>query len=228
MLLDDIAGSTIRPVMKKRMFRAPYLRFRDYLGCYQAAFEVGVVLGYGFSDRLSILLKLIVRPAGQEETMAAITRCGKQLLEENKEPRTLLDLALLPEQRRFEMIWQTSNIGRTQLDFIKSHYKIPVDTAHIAIGSAAAKGIGLGSGYPQLVERLWAVEHENPPTDSESEIWQQIGLSPSKISLRARQEEVHAMVAGFASTNFPELVPQLRLKSQILLYLGPHPRDDGR
>jgi len=212
MLLDDIAGSTIRPVMKKRLFRAPYIRFKDYLGVYQLAFEVGVVLGYGFSDRLSILLKLIVRPAGQEEIMAVITRCGKQLLEENKEPRTFLDLALLPEERRFETVWRTPNIGRMQLDFIKAHYKIPVETAHIAIGSAAAKGIGLGSEYPQVVEKLWAVEHENPPTDAESEIWQQIGLSPSKISLRARQAEVFAMVEGFASANFPELLPQLRLQ----------------
>ena len=214
-LIDEVARSIVAPAAKKRLFIPPHLPFVSYLGCYEVAFETGVVLGYSFRDRLATFAELFSQPGREQELVTFLQELAAQHLTEVGEPKGFIDLALRHEESRIKAKWRESGINEAQIDYLTKHHRMPLEQALKNAGVAVSTGIGLGSAFPEMTERLWKVVYESPMNRDEWQRWRKAGLDvgdevPEPLPLARRQEQLLLMVESFVSVTRPELLPQFK------------------
>ena len=215
-LIDEIAHSVIAPPAKKRLFSGPYLPFQRYLGCYQIAFETGVVLGYAFRSRLTTLAKLFSQPSREQELVTFMQGLAGQHLAKAGEPKDFLQLAMWYEDSRIKGNWHEEGINEVQMEYLTKHQKVPLEQAFKNLHVAVSTGIGFGSAFPGLTEKLWKVAYERPIDLDEWQKWKRAGLDlgdelPEPFPLEKRQEQILSQVELFVSKSRPELLSQFRI-----------------
>jgi hypothetical protein len=216
-LIWEVVHSTIASAAKKRfLFFAPYLPFQRYLGCYQEAFEVGVVLGYAFRNRLAVFAKLFSEPGHEQEVVTFMQELGERRLREVGEARGFFDLATLAEEHRIKANWQESGITEAEIGRLEKYHKMSAKKASGNLYVAVNTGIGFGSAFPELTEKLWKVRHERAIDRDEWAKWRKMGYGdepPEPVPLAKRQEDLLTLVELFVSKACPELLPQFRIQS---------------
>jgi hypothetical protein len=92
--------------------------------------------------------------------------------------------------------------------------KYSVELLRLTNWSQGDEGIGFGSSFPELTERMYRNSYEHIDTDLWSEA-RTHGLAipekPEIVSLEEREATVLQMVAAYASEYYPELVDPLDL-----------------
>ena len=217
-LLNHIVNSIIAPAARKKLFRAPYIPFRRYLGCYQEAFEIGAVLGYAYRKKIVTFAKLFSQPGREAGFVSAIQQLARERLATQLiEPESFIHLAMFAEETRIKANWQASGITESQIRILEDSFKIPVvETALVNLNGAVSVGIGLGSAFPELTEKLWKNEHKRPVS---RERWHSAKASgivtedepTDAVSLPERQEELVKQVEQFISIARPDLLPTLQI-----------------
>jgi hypothetical protein len=216
-LIDEVADSIIAPALKKRLFSGPYLPFQRYLGCYQMAFETGVVLGYSFRNRLTTFAKLFSHPDREQELVTFMQELAGKHLAEIGEPKNFLQLAMFHEESRIRTNWYESGITEAQMEYFTKHEKLTLEQAFKNLHIAVSAGIGLGSAFPELTEKLWKVEYERPIDRDEWHKWRKAGLDignelTEPLPLAKRQEQLLLLVELFVSKSRPELLSQFTVQ----------------
>jgi len=233
-LIVEVAHSIIAPAAKRRFFFfAPNIPFQRYLGCYQEAFETGVVLGYAFRNRLTTFAKLFGEPGHEQEVVTEMQELAQQRLTEVGEAKDFFDLGMCAEEGRMKAYWQERGIYEANIEFAAKHYKVPLKLAVWNLCSAVSVGIGMGSAFPELTEKLWKAEHEHPLgrdkwakqradpryrgertfgalTPEQVQEFQR-DKPPESVTLAKRQEQLLSQVELFVSKTRPELLPQFRM-----------------
>ena len=96
--------------------------------------------------------------------------------------------------------------------------KVPLEQAEPLIKSFHAEGIGFGSVFPELTEKLYRNTFEKVNRDSWIEA-RKYGLAipeePTIIGLKEQEEIVLQMVAAYASEYYPELLDSLDLRGHL-------------
>lgn len=214
-LIWEMVRSIIASEAKKRFFLfAPYLPFQRYLGCYQEAFEAGVVLGYTFRNRLALFAKLFTEPGHEQEVTESIQEIARERLAEAG-AKDFFDLAEFAEEARIETLWLESGIYKANIEFAKKRYKMPLNEAAEGLYVAISTGIGFGSGFPELTEQLFKVRDERPIDREEWAKWRKVGVvagdePPEPLTLGRRQAYVLSLVELFVSKARPELLSQFK------------------
>jgi hypothetical protein len=215
-LIDEFVTSISAPALKKRLFAAPYIPFRRYLGCYQVAFETGAVLGYTFRDRLSTFAKLFCVPGREEELSMAMQALARQKIAKVGETENFLVLAMFAEEARITANWRESGITDTQIDHLSQRLKMTLEQAFKNLSGAVSTGIGFGSAFPELTERLWRAAYERELTPDEWREYQRIGVIsgddvPEPLPLIKRQGQLLSLVELFVCKTLPELLPEFQV-----------------
>lgn len=211
-LISEITYSVAVPASKRRFFFfAPYLPFQRYLGCYQEAFEIGVVLGYAFRDRLLTFAKLFAECGREEELITFMQQLAHERLAEVGKAANFFEMGWFAEEDRINVNWRDSGIAEADMEHLKKHHEVPLEQALNNLHVAVSTGIGLGSAFPELTERLWKVEHESPMDRDKWEKARSAGLSlpdepEEPVTLARRQQQLLAQVELFVSRARPELL----------------------
>jgi hypothetical protein len=215
-LIDEFARSLIAPALKKRPFSPPYVPFRRYLGCYQMAFETGAVLGHAFRNRLPMLTKLSCHPGHEEELIAAMQELARQKMAEADDAKSFIGLAMFAEENRIKANWRQSGTTDKQIEYLSKRLKMTAEQAYKNLCGAVSTGIGFGSAFPELTEKLWKAAYERTFTRDEWENYRRFGVVsgdqiPEPFPLAKRQEELHSLVELFVSTSRPELLSHFQV-----------------
>lgn len=127
---------------------------------------------------------------------------------------------MLAEEERIKTAWRERGVGQAQLRFLEERYKIPLDVAYRNLAGAVSAGIGLGSTFPDLTERLWEAEHERPMSREEWSSAKKLGIVVSEseepttpITLAQRLDEILIQLAPFVMTTRPELMSELGIRT---------------
>jgi hypothetical protein len=220
-LIDEFVTSIIAPALKKRVFAASYIPFRRYLGCYQVAFETGAVLGYTFRDRLSTFAKLFCVPGREEELSMAMQELARQKISKVGETENFLGLAMFAEEARITANWRESGITEKQIDHLSQRLKMTLEQAFKNLSGAVSTGIGFGSAFPELTERLWKAGYERELMPDEWREYQRIGVVsgddiPEPLPLIKRQGQLLSLVELFVSKTRPELLSEFQVAGASL------------
>ena len=102
-------------------------------------------------------------------------------------------------------------VTEAQAQYFAEHLKMPLEQGFKNLHVAVTTGIGLGSAFPGLAERLWEVGYERSVDSDARARWRRAGLDvghepPDPVTLAKRQEQLLLLVQSFASRERPELL----------------------
>jgi len=231
-LIGCLAWIPLKLVVKKGAFGKRYLHLFDYFQAIQFQYESGAVLGRAKRDKLSALKKLLVIPgytAADVMEMAQDT-AKKRLTDFKKdsgnEPETFSDFLYW---KMFE-----SAIGQSITDCAeaylhgnkkilkmidkKANEKVPLPEADYPLSIFGYEGVGFGSSFPELTEKMYRNATENIDMDKWSKA-RAYGLAipekPDIVSLEEREEALLQIVAAYTAEFYPELLDPLDLRGYI-------------
>ena len=200
-------------VTKRFWFFALGIPFTRYLGCYQEAFEVGVVLGYTFRDRLTTFAKLFAEPDHEQQLITVMQELARQRFSETKKPETFSRLGMLAEEIRIKSNWQRSGTDGVPVEFLQKHYRVPLRQASQNLYVSVSTGIGFGSAFPQPTEQMWKVEHEYPMSREE---WAKRRTEPTYRMEETFGRLTSEQVKDFHATEPPESITLAKRQGQLL------------
>ena len=210
-LIDTFVYTIMNPAAKRRFFGAPYVTFQRYLGCYQIAFETGVILGYAFRDRLPSFAKLFSEAGREEDAIATLQDIARRALNGVEDPKSFLVLGMYSEKSRIET--QYRNMTEEQIN----RQKFPIESVFKQLQLAVATGIGFGSAFPEVTEQLWHDQYEQAVGSDEWTRLKKAGLDiPDKplgpTTLADRQMQLRAIVEQYVSESHPDLLPRFQTR----------------
>jgi hypothetical protein len=210
-LVDGIVYSIMNPAAMKRFFGSSYLTFQRYLGCYQIAFETGIVLGYAFRERLATFAKLFSQPGREENVIAFLQEIAQRALREAEEPKSFLDLGMFAEKSRIE----TKDLNVTEAKI--NRQKLSLDSSFKLLQSAVTLGIGFGSAFPEMTEQLWHHQYGRAVNSDEWAKVKKAGLDipeqpTGPMILAERQAQLVSVVEQYVSEAHPDLLPRLQMQ----------------
>lgn len=215
-LLAYLGHQVAAPIVRKGWLSGEYVLVGDYLPCCQFLYETGAILGYKFRDRIITFVALFCEPGRESELAAQLGEtAASRLAQLEGEPDDLMDLYFKPEATRVIRTMQNARLTTfcDWQDFPKvAKQKLRVADVWSQIQLVPAQGIGLGSRYPALTEKLFSHEID-------SRLWRELrshGLDipafpPKAKSMREREEEALAMIKPYVSKAHPDLLGPLGL-----------------
>jgi len=192
-----------------------------YLLCGQAIligsflYETLAILARARCDKLNILSQLFIREGTEDSFINDMQKQARERLEGfGAEPDSFLDFVMLTE---FESVGL--NLTDPNLKAFKKApmEKWPLKEAESILYSIGLEGIGFGSCFPELTEKLYRNYHESIDMDVWSKWAARLAIpeKPTIISLEEQEEIVLQMVAGYASEYYPELLDLLDLREYL-------------
>jgi hypothetical protein len=210
-LVDELARSILAPALKKRLLSEPYIPFQRYMGCYQIAFETGVVLGHMFRDRMPSFARLFSMQGREEELIGTMQQLARDKRTEARDTDSFIGLAMFSEENRIKANWQQSGGTEKQIEYMAKTLKMKPEQAYKNLWTALSTGIGFGSAFPALTEKLWAAAYEQDIPRDRWEKMRQFGVVsgdeiPGPYSIAKREQELQSVVELYVATSRPELL----------------------
>jgi hypothetical protein len=220
-LMGFLGMVPVQKMMKKPLFGESYIPFGATLFVCSFLYENGAILGRARSDKLTILAKLFPADPGKEERFinewqnVAQERLNEYKRGFEKEPSLFLDIYYLLELKKVGL-----SLADTDLKTLRkaSEEKILLKEAEPIIKMSGLEGIGFGSRFPKLTEKMYRKGHENINMDVWTEMREHGSSLPEKptiITLEEQEKLVLQMVAGYTLEYYPELLDPLDLRGYL-------------
>ena len=213
-LMGYLGMIPMRQMIGTRLFGGPYLLFSQVLTVSLFLYETGAILGRARRDRLSILAKIVPVLEGREDDFINfLQRLARERLEKfGKEPDSFFNFIMSTELEKVGLSLTGSEFKTLKKTFDD---KFPLKGSEPLIKLIGEEGIGFGSCFPDLTEKIWRHAYESVDMDSWSEA-RAYGLTlsekPPKMSFEEREQTVLDMVAIYAAVYYPELLDPLDLR----------------
>jgi len=225
-LMGFLGIPIVTKVAKTRLFGGPYIRFYNLFEVLSYLYMTGAILGRARRDNITELAKMFSMPGGEEEFMNWLQKQAKERLvkfrnEVGKKPDRFDEFILF---REFESATGMSLTGwfgnkkETKKLLKACDEKVPLEEAEPVIKEFQLEGIGFGSSFSELTEKMYRNSYENIDMD----LWSKhrahglaIPEKPTIISLEEQEEIILQMVAAYASEYYPELLDPLDLRGHL-------------
>ena len=203
-----------RKMIETSLFREPYIRFGGVLAVSTFLYETGAILGRARRDKLTLLAKIAPVLEGREDDFINfLQKQARERLEAfGKEPDSFFKFIISTELEKVGLSLTGSNLKTLKKAFEE---KFPLKGDEPAIKLIGEEGIGFGSCFPDLTERMWRHAYESVDIDQWSEA-RAYGLTlpekPPKMSFEEQEQTVLDMVAIYVAEYYPELLDPLNLR----------------
>lgn len=214
-LMSYLGMEPMRKVVETRLFGGTYIRFSNFLLVASFLYESGAILGRAKRDNINELAKMVSVPGREEEFMNWLQEQAKKRLEKiGEEPNSFYLFFVSGELEKLGLSLSSD------LRVLKKAFeeKWPFEKLEPFIKAFGIDGIGFGSSFPELTEKIYRNAHES----IDSDIWSEaraygvdIPEKPERISLEEREEIVLQMVAAYTSEFYPELLDSLDLRGYL-------------
>lgn len=210
-LISVLARTIVEHFAQTTPFRERHLTYRKYMGCYETAFESGVVLGYAFSDRLPLLVSLFCEPGLEQGMIEAMRAEAGVLLIRAGDPKSFLNIAMRFEEDRAESVWRVGGARDADIEALPSRYTVLLAQAYEAIELPIKNGIALGSTYPDAAAAMWAEAYEQPKFLHDEDLRERarkfhlVGMEPKIVTLSEEIEKLLSFVTLYVENMRPDL-----------------------
>jgi len=206
-LVTFLGSRYVHLVIQKGWFGKQYIRFYHYFELGNFLYGKGAILGRAFHDRFEILGEMLGSPP--HDTCILLQNEARERLQRyGKEPESWIDFFMTTELVKFGSSYPEGLL-------LKSQEKIPVEKAYPKLQWLMLEGMGFGSSFPELTERMWRQTYETP----DPEIWAKarragvdIPEEQESLPLEESEHELLLAVAAYAHDRHPELIEPLGLR----------------
>jgi len=224
----------LKHAVKERLFGGRYLRVSDYFIMLGFQYETCALLGRARCDKLNVLSRMLVREENKVEEFITFLRnvssdrLNRFINEVGEEPKSffhfisikeydsvLVSAFGLPLDELILLAVRSQKIKEAKKLFDR---KVPLEVATDKARIYGLEGIGFGSFFPELTERMYKNAYENVDMDKWAEARKMgvdIPQKPDIVSLEEREEIVLQMVAAYTSEFYPELLDPLDLRGYV-------------
>jgi hypothetical protein len=223
-------------MVRKTLIGKRYIHLATYLFLLQVEYENGAVLGRAMLNKLDILKKMLLIPGLnftnviKDAQEAAEKHLDEFKKEHGDEPETFNDFIYWPS-------WETAT-GLSYGELFKPEHiknrertrkrlsrifqkklgkKVPLEEAQPLISTLVLEGIGFGSTFPKLTEKMHKNAYEKTDDDFQR-ISRALGFSTPEdqaLTLKEREDGVLQKVAAYTSEYYPELLDPLDLRGHL-------------
>lgn len=202
-------------LIQKGLFRGHYVWFLPFLVVGGWLYETGAILGRARRDRLEILAGMLCEPGREEgfcEWLYDLAR--KRIAEYGGEPDSFFRFFTEIELGKAGLSLSDPRQLKRAADM-----KLPLEQAGTMSQLHFLEGIGFGSAFPDLTERMWRQTYEPIKQDvwdacaeAQRYGWRIPVPEGPPPTLEQREQQVLLEVTYFAMEHFPELVEPLGLR----------------
>lgn len=215
-LLAYLAHNSASLITRKSWLSGEYVLFGDYMPCSLFLYETSAALGYKFRDRIITFVTLFCESGSVSDLAEHLGNpAAAKLAQLEREPENFMDFYFIPEATRLIRIMRDAGLTTISdwTDFPKlAKQKLRVSNIFSQLQLTAAEGVGLGSQFPALTEKLFAHEVD-------SRLWQELrshGLDipappPKSKSMQEREADAAALIKPYVSMARPDLLGPLGL-----------------
>ena len=204
----------MRQVIETRPFGEPYIRFSNFLQVCSFLYETAALLGRAKRDKSMVLEKMVASPEKEGDFIRYLQqRAEKRLGKFGAEPTSFYVFIASTELQSVGLSLTASPAMTLKKAFDE---KWPLKTTEPFIKILGTEGIGFGSKFPDLTEKMYKNAHENVDMKTWSEMKAHGVILPERptvVSLEQQERATLTMLASYASEYFPELVGPLGLSS---------------
>jgi len=208
-------------IVKRRLFGASYIRLGSFLVVSSLLYETGAILGRARSDKLALLAKVFPADPGKEESFInELQKEARKRLEEYKsefkeEPSSFIRYFYLIGIKKLGLDPSDTPFKTLKKAFAE---KGPIIQFGPYIRAFGLQGVGFGSLFPQLTEKMYRNAYQSDALD----VWSEAkahGLSIPKefipMNFEEQEKAVLKQVATFVSGYYPELLDPLDLRGYL-------------
>lgn len=227
-LTGCLAWIPMKQIVKTAVFGGRSVRLYNFVEALPFQYESGAILGRARRNKQNVLEKMIVIPSATEgQLMKILQDEAKERLEKfrnevGKEPDTFGEFIFERELEKATGLslidsFEAYKHGNKKILKVFDE-KIPLEQAQDIMRMFGLAGIGFGSAFPELTERMCRNSTENIDMDKWS-FARAHGLDipekPDIISLEEREESLLQIVAAYTAEYYPELLDPLDLRGYI-------------
>ncbi len=227
-LMGFLGEIPLRQALKKELFGGHYLRLWDYFATLSFQYESGAMLGRAKRDKISTLVNMLVVPEAEVNKFVkpmqdqASERLEKFRNELSRDPTTFYNFIFYREFERvvglsLDGVFEEYTRGNKKVVKVFDQ-KVSLETAWPKIHSFGAGGIGFGSLFPELTERMYRNACENIDMDEWTKARKygvDIPEKPDIVTLEEREESILGIVAAYTAEFYPELLDPLDLRGYL-------------
>ena len=226
-LMGFLGIPIVTKIAKMRSLGGPYIRFYDFCAVLSYLYTSGAVLGRAKRPKLNVLAILFSVPGSEVDNVNQLQDDAKNRLQKFKddvgrEPNTFNEFILFRElEKAIGLSLEESFKACTRGD--KKAIKIANEQVSLAEAERVIKcfgleGIGFGSCFPDLTEKMYRTSFENPDKDWWAKAAARglvFSQKPEIITLESQEETVLKIVAAYTSEYYPELLDPLDLRGYL-------------
>jgi len=229
-LMSCLASEPAEYFSEKGLFRKRQISGYNCLRINWYMYETGAILGRVRRDKLTTLVKILPVVAGQEGSCLlslkedAQKRLDKFKREHGKEPESF-EQFIFDSERTKMMITNPKELRD----------KAPPEDVYAIFERWGAGGIGFGSSFPELTEKMYRNYYESTVDKETWAWWGASGLNlPKKptalaglnadlkklfpvAKLKEREGQILQIVAAYTSEYYPELLDPLDLRGYLAI-----------
>jgi hypothetical protein len=224
----------LRLVVKKKLFGGRYLRVYDYFTMLGFQYETCALLGRARCDKLNILVRMLVREENKVDELikslqdVSSGRLNRFRNETGEDPKSFYHFISIKEYD--SVLVSAFGLPLDELVLLAAHshqikeakklfeHKVPLDVATDKARIYGLEGIGFGSSFPELTEKMYKNAYENVDIDmwtNAREMGVDIPEKPDFIPLEEREKQILTTTAVYAAEFYPELLDPLDLRGYI-------------
>jgi hypothetical protein len=225
-LMAHLGMAPMQQVMKTSPSGETYIGLYDFFEVLSHLYETGAILGRAKRHKLNALAKICVTSGtGATKLKKLVQEKAKERLEKFKnevgrEPDVFSEFIL---SRELESATGLSLTDINQADGMEKLAKVrqekwPIEKAEPFIKAFGYEGIGFGSLYPKLTEKMCRNASKNIDRDKllgARDDGLTIPGTPTVTSFEQRERSILLMVALYAQVYYPELLESLGLQEII-------------
>ena len=201
----------VSQVLEKPVFRSPYIRFMRFLLVSKYLYEIGAIIGRARHNKLLILVKMLAVPGKEHNVVSFLQEQAQKRLDSyGREPDTFFSLFMTTELAKMGCKLEWFEVPRKVAE-----QKMPLQEAEPIIKLLGEEGIGFGSKFPELTQRMFSHQYERIDMGQWREMKKYVTTfsgHPPQITLEEREQEVLSQLAVYVNEYFPQLVRPLALK----------------
>jgi hypothetical protein len=225
----------LKKAVKKQLLGGRYLRIFDYFAMLGFQYETCALLGRARCDKLNVLVRMLAREENKADEFkkllqdAASDRLSKFRNETGEDPKSFYHLISIKEYdsvlvSAFGLPLDELILSATRSRKIKEakklfDRKVPLEVATDKARIYGLEGIGFGSSFPELTERMYKNAYENVDMNMWAEAREtgvDIPEKPDFIPLEEREKSILATTAIYAAEFYPELLDPLNLRDYLV------------
>lgn len=227
-LMAYMGMGPVQGLVKTRVFGGPYLRFADFASVSGYLYQAGAIIARAKLDKLMLLAKMITLPGHEQEMLDWARDLAEKRFDEfldvyGEEPRALPVLFLATEYRKAGILIPLAGLGQITETNTKQIRKVaaakmPLQQVEPRIKEAMLEGLGFGTSFPELTEKMYREANEAIDEEQWSQARQHglhISETPTIITLEEQEEIQLSMVAAYAQAYHPDLVDALGLADLV-------------